>query len=152
VRHESMTALQRIGDRLIHIALPSITLGVGAAASISRYMRGELLEVIRQDYIRTARAKGLRERVVIFRHGVRNALIPIVTIAGLSLPFLFSGAVVVENVFAWPGMGRVAVDAAFQRDYSMFLAVNIIFGAMVVLGSLVADVLYAVVDPRVRLS
>ena len=152
VRHESMTTLGRIGDRLVHILLPSLTLGVGAAAAISRYMRGELLEVIRQDYIRTAQAKGLSERVVVFKHGLRNALIPIITIVGLSLPFLFSGSVIVEQVFGWPGMGRVAVDAAFQRDYSMFLAVNVIFGAMVVLGNLVADILYAIVDPRVRLS
>jgi peptide/nickel transport system permease protein len=115
-------------------------------------MRGELLEVIRQDYMRTARAKGLTERVVVFKHGLRNALMPIITIMGLSLPFLFSGAVIVEQVFGWPGMGRVAVDAAFQRDYSMFLAVNLIFGTLVVLGNLVADILYAIVDPRVRLA
>ena len=152
VRHESMSTLGRIGDRAIHILLPSLTLGAGAAAGISRYMRGELLEVIRQDYMRTAQAKGLTERVVVFKHGLRNALMPIITIVGLSLPFLFSGAVIVEQVFGWPGMGRVAVDAAFQRDYSMFLAVNLIFGTMVVLGNLVADILYAIVDPRVRLS
>lgn len=152
VRHESMGVLEKIGDRIVHIVLPALTLGVGAAAAISRYMRGELLEVIRQDYIRTARAKGLSERVVVFKHGLRNALIPIITIVGLSLPFIFSGSVIVEQVFGWPGMGRVAVDAAFQRDYSMFLAVNLIFGTMVVLGNLVADILYAVVDPRVRLS
>ena len=90
--------------------------------------------------------------MVVFKHGLRNALIPIITIVGLSLPVLFSGTVIVEQVFAWPGMGRVAVDAAFQRDYSMFLAVNLIFGTMVVMGNLVADILYAVVDPRVRLS
>ena len=147
-----MSTLGRLGDRAIHIFLPSLTLGIGAAAGISRYMRGELLEVIRQDYMRTARAKGLTEKVVVFKHGLRNALMPIITIMGLSLPFLFSGAVIVEQVFGWPGMGRVAVDAAFQRDYSMFLAVNLIFGVMVVVGNLVADILYAIVDPRVRLS
>ncbi len=152
VRYESMSAVERIGDRVAHILLPSLTLGLGAAAAISRYMRGELLEVIRQDYIRTARAKGLPERVVVFKHGMRNALLSIITIVGLSLPFLFSGTVIVEQVFAWPGMGRVAVDAAFQRDYPMFLAVNLILGTMVVLSTLVTDILYAVVDPRVRLS
>ena len=152
VRHDSMSMMGRIGDRLVHIVLPGLTLGLGTAAAISRYMRGELLEVIRQDYIRTARAKGLSERVVVFKHAFRNALLSIITIVGLSLPFLFSGAVIVEQVFGWPGMGRVAVDAAFQRDYSMFLAVNLVFGTMVVLGNLVADVLYALVDPRVRLS
>jgi peptide/nickel transport system permease protein len=132
--------------------LPTLTLAVGGAASTSRYVRGELLEVIRQDYIRTARAKGLPERAVIFKHALRNAMIPVVTLLGLSLPFLFSGAVVVENVFAWPGMGRIAVDAVFQRDYSVFLAVNLLFAVMVLLGSLLADILYAVVDPRVRLA
>ena len=151
-RIDSMDVWDRLLDRLKHILLPTITLGVGAAASTSRYMRGQLLEVIRQDYMRTARAKGLTERVVIFKHGLRNALMPLITIIGLSLPFLFSGAVIVENVFGWPGMGRVAVDAAFQRDYPMFLAVNLIFATMVILGNLVADLLYAVVDPRVRLG
>ena len=151
VRVESMNGWERLIDRLKHILLPTITLGIGAAASTSRYMRGQLLEVIRQDYMRTARAKGLSETVVIFKHGLRNALMPIITIIGLSLPFLFSGAVIVENVFGWPGMGRVAVDAAFQRDYPMFLAVNLIFATMVIVGNLVADLLYAVVDPRVRL-
>ena len=152
VRYDSMGTWDKLMDRLAHILLPAITLGVGAAAGISRYMRGQLLEVVRQDYMRTARAKGLPERTVVFRHGLRNAMMPIITIMGLSLPFLFSGAVIVENVFAWPGMGRVAVDAAFQRDYPMFLAVNLIFAVLVVLGNLIADILYGIVDPRVRLS
>jgi peptide/nickel transport system permease protein len=152
VRYDSMSAAEKLWSRLLHILLPAITLGIGSAASVSRYMRGQLLEVIRQDYVRTARAKGLPERTVIFRHGLRNALMPVITLVGLSLPFLFSGAVITENVFAWPGMGRVAVEAAFQRDYWIFSAVNIIFAAMVVAGSLVADLLYAIVDPRVRLD
>jgi peptide/nickel transport system permease protein len=152
VRHASMSAGEKLWDRLAHILLPAVTLGVGSAAGVSRYMRGQMLEVIRQDYVRTARSKGLPESAVVFRHGLRNALIPVVTIIGLSFPFLLSGAVIVENVFAWPGMGRVAVDAAFQRDYPMFLAVNIIFAAMVIFGNLISDVLYAVVDPRVRLD
>lgn len=152
VLHDEMGFWDQLWDRFRHIILPALTLGIGGAAGTSRYMRGELLEVIRQDYIRTARAKGLHELAVLFKHAVKNAIIPIVTLIGLSLPVLFSGAVVVEKVFAWPGMGRVAVDAAFQRDYPMFLAINLIFGAMVILGSLVADILYALADPRVRLS
>jgi peptide/nickel transport system permease protein len=152
VRYGDMNAAEKLWSRLTHILLPTITLGLGSAASVSRYMRGQMLEVIRQDYIRTARSKGLPESAVIFRHGLRNALMPVVTLIGLSLPFLLSGAVVTENVFAWPGMGRVAVDAAFQRDYPMFLAVNVIFAAMVILGNLLSDVLYALVDPRVRLD
>ncbi len=152
VGYESMSLLESFLDRLKHILLPALTLGVGGAASTSRYMRGQLLEVIRQDYMRTARAKGLSERVVIFKHGLRNALMPILTLIGLSLPVLFSGAVIVETVFAWPGMGRIDVDAIFQRDYPIFLAVNLIFAILVILGNLLSDILYAVVDPRVRLS
>lgn len=151
-RHSSMSFPGQVWDRALHLVLPAITLGVGGAASISRYMRGQLLETIRQDYVRTARAKGLRESTVVLRHGVRNALMPIVTILGLNLPVLLSGAVIIENVFAWPGMGRVAVDAAFQRDYPVFLAVNVISAGLVITGSLLADILYAFVDPRVRLA
>ncbi len=152
VRYDAMNGAEKVWSRLLHILLPAITLGLGSAAGVSRYMRGQMLEVIRQDYIRTAKAKGLPERTVIFRHGLRNALVPVVTLIGLSLPSLLSGAVITENVFAWPGMGRVAVDAAFQRDYPMFLAVNVIFASMVIFGNLLSDVLYAVVDPRVRLD
>jgi peptide/nickel transport system permease protein len=151
-RHSSMNWGEQVWDRFVHLILPAITLGVGGAAAISRYMRGQLLEVVRQDYIRTARAKGLRERTVVFRHGVRNALMPIITILGLNLPVLLGGAVIVETVFAWPGMGRVAVEAAFQRDYPVFLAVNMIAGTLVIVGSLLADVMYALIDPRVRLA
>jgi peptide/nickel transport system permease protein len=152
VRHDEMGPGARLWDRAIHLLLPTITLGVGGAASVSRYMRGQMLEVIRQDYIRTARAKGLPERAVVFQHGLRNALIPIITLIGLSLPTLLAGAFITETVFAWPGMGRVAIEAVTQRDRTMFLAVNLIFAAMVVLGNLLSDVLYAVADPRVRLD
>ncbi|MCZ6794219.1 MAG: ABC transporter permease [Planctomycetota bacterium] len=144
-------SLERLWDRLRHLVLPVLTLGIGGAAGFSRYMRGEMLEVIRQDYMRTARAKGLGEGAVVFKHGLRNALLPMVTLLGLTLPFLFSGSVIVEGVFGWPGMGRLAVDAAFGRDYPMLLAVNLLFAALVVLGNLITDVLYAVVDPRIRL-
>ncbi|MBN1442219.1 MAG: ABC transporter permease, partial [Planctomycetes bacterium] len=150
VNHDWMSPLGKIGDRLSHLVLPSLTLGLGGAASISRYVRGEMLDSMRQDYIRTARAKGLPESRVIWKHGFRNALIPIVTLLGLSLPFLFSGSVIVENVFGWPGMGRIAVKAAFGRDYPLFLGINLAFACMVVAGSLLADILYAIVDPRVR--
>ncbi len=152
VNHGSMTGWEKIWDHIVHMILPIITLGVGSAAATSRYMRGQLLETIRQDYVRTARAKGLHERTVIFKHALRNALMPIVTITGLSLPALLSGSVIVEYLFSWPGMGRVAVEAASQRDMPIFLAVNLMFAGMVVIGSLLADILYAVVDPRVRLN
>jgi peptide/nickel transport system permease protein len=150
VRHADMNFFERVLDCLRHLLLPVFCLGVGSAAATARYMRGSLLEVIRQDYIRTARAKGLSEWKVVFKHGLRSALIPIVTLTGLSLPFLFSGAVIIENVFGWPGMGRIGVDAVFSRDYPVIMAVNIIFAVMVIAGNLLSDILYAVVDPRVR--
>jgi peptide/nickel transport system permease protein len=109
-----------------------------------------MLESLSQDYIRTARAKGLPERVVIYKHALRNALIPVVTLLGLYLPFLFSGAVLVETVFSWPGMGRVIVTAILQRDYPVVMANTFLFGVMVILGNLLADVLYCLVDPRIR--
>jgi peptide/nickel transport system permease protein len=130
--------------------MPATALGIGAAAGVARYARGGLLEVIRQDYVRTARAKGLPERRVIFKHALRNALIPVVTLLGLYLPFLLGGAVLVETIFAWPGMGRVIVTAIFQRDYPLVMAATFLFAVFVVLGNLLADVLYAVVDPRIR--
>lgn len=140
----------KLGDRLHHLVLPSIALGVASAASIARYMRSSMLDVIRQDYIRTARAKGLPERVVILKHALKNALLPIISLLGLYLPFLFSGAVLVEYVFAWPGMGRTIVDAIHQRDYPLVMATTFVFATIVVVANLIADVLYAVVDPRIR--
>ena len=150
VGHEFMSVGEQIRDRMMHIILPATALGVGAAAGVARYMRGSMLEVIHQDYIRTARAKGLSERSVIFKHALRNAMIPIITLLGLYLPFLLSGAVLIETIFAWPGMGRLIVDAIFQRDYPLVMATSFVIAAMVVAGNLIADVLYAVVDPRIR--
>jgi peptide/nickel transport system permease protein len=147
---EYMPALARVWDRFLHLLMPVFVLGIGAAASVARYMRGSLLEVIRQDYIRTARAKGLPERTVIFKHALVNALLPIITLLGLYLPFLMSGSVVTETIFAWPGMGRVTVGAIFARDYPIVMAANLVAGVMVVGGNLIADVLYGVVDPRIR--
>jgi peptide/nickel transport system permease protein len=140
----------KLGDRLQHLVMPAIALGIGSAAGVARYMRGSMLEVIHQDFIRTARAKGLSERTVVFKHALRNALIPIITLVGLYLPFLLSGAVLVETIFAWPGMGRAIVEAILARDYPMVMATSFVIAAMVVLGNLLSDVLYAVVDPRIR--
>lgn len=150
VGYEFLPLGQKILDRIEHMVLPAVALGIGSAAGVARYMRGSMLEVINQDYIRTARAKGLSERTVIFKHALRNALIPIITLLGLYLPILLSGSVLVETIFAWPGMGRVIVDAIFQRDYPLVMATSFIAAALVVLGNLMADVLYAVVDPRIR--
>lgn len=150
VDYEFLSAGEKLRDRLVHLILPVTTLTLALAAGVARYTRGQMLEVVRQDYIRTARAKGLPERQVILRHALRNSLIPVVTLLGLYLPFLFSGAVFIEVIFAWPGMGRIIVDAIFQRDYPLVMATSFLFAVMVVLGNLIADVLYAVVDPRIR--
>ncbi|NIP79427.1 MAG: ABC transporter permease subunit [Gemmatimonadetes bacterium] len=148
--YEFLPFWQQVVDRLAHLVLPVLTLTLVMAAGIARYTRGQMLEVIRQDYIRTARAKGLPERTVVFKHALRNSLLPVITLLGLYLPLLFSGSVFVEVIFSWPGMGRVIVDAIFQRDYPLVMATSFIFALVVVIGSLVADVLYAVADPRIR--
>ena len=150
VDYDFLSSGAQIRDRIAHLVLPVMTLTLALAAGVARYTRGQMLEVIRQDFVRTARAKGLPERTVIMKHALRNSLIPVVTLLGLYLPLLFSGAVFVEVIFAWPGMGRVIVDAIFQRDYPLVMATSFLFAVMVVLGNLLADVLYAVVDPRIR--
>jgi peptide/nickel transport system permease protein len=150
VHHEFMSFGEQVVDRLRHLVLPVTTLTLVMAAGIARYTRGQMLEVIRQDYIRTARAKGLPEHRVVVKHALRNSLLPVITLLGLYLPLLFSGSVFVEVIFSWPGMGRVIVDAIFQRDYPLVMATSFIFALVVVLGSLVADILYAVADPRIR--
>jgi peptide/nickel transport system permease protein len=150
IDYEYMGMGERIVDRLRHLAMPAIALGIGSAAGVARYMRNSMLEVIHQDFIRTARAKGLSERTVVFKHALRNALIPIITLLGLYLPFLLSGAVLVETIFAWPGMGRAIVEAILARDYPMVMATSFVIAALVVAGNLLSDMLYAVVDPRIR--
>ena len=150
VDYEFLSAGEKLRDRIEHMVLPVVTLTLALAAGVARYTRGQMLEVVRQDYIRTARAKGLTERRVIFKHALRNSLIPVITLLGLNLPYLFSGTVFIEYIFAWPGMGRVIVEAILQRDYPLVMATSFLFAAMVVAGSLIADVLYAVADPRIR--
>lgn len=150
ISYEYMTPFEQWVDRLKHILLPGVAMGVASAAGIARYMRSSLLEVIRQDYIRTARAKGLPERVVILKHALRNALLPIVTLVGLSMPVLFSGAVLIEDIFAWPGMGREIIAAIRSQDTPMIIACFYVFTLLVVAGNIAADVAYAFVDPRIR--
>jgi peptide/nickel transport system permease protein len=139
-----------LADLLWHLVLPALTLGLVGAAGTARYQRAALLEVLGQDFIRTARAKGLRERRVLTVHALRNALLPLITLFGLALPFLLTGAVLVEQVFAWPGMGRLAVQAIGERDYPVVTATALVASMLVVLGSFCADLLYAVADPRIR--
>jgi peptide/nickel transport system permease protein len=148
--YDSFSALGRIADRAWHLVLPTLSLSLVLTAGIARYMRSSMLEVVRQDFIRTAHAKGLPERTVVFKHALRNALIPIITLIGLYIPVLFSGTVFIEFIFAWPGMGRTLYDAVFARDYPLVMAGSFFFAAIVVMANLVADVLYAVVDPRIR--
>ena len=150
VDHDLLGFGGRVLDRLRHLILPAATLVLVLAAGVARYARSGMLEVLRTDYVRSARARGLPARTVLWSHAFPNSLLPLITILGLYLPVLFSGAVFVETVFAWPGMGRTMVDAVSTRDYPLILAGSLLFSVLVVLGNLAADVLYAVADPRVR--
>jgi peptide/nickel transport system permease protein len=135
---------------LAHLVLPAITLGINATALLARMTRGTLLEVLSQDYIRTARAKGLAERVVIFKHALRNALIPVVTVVGLEFGTLLSGAVITETIFAWPGLGQLLVGSILARDYPVVQGAVLLVAITFVLINLLVDLLYATIDPRVR--
>ncbi len=150
VHDQADTLLQLIGDRLRHMILPVAVLGVGSAAALARYARGSLLEVLHEEYIRTARAKGLSERRVVLRHALKNAAPQLMTVFGMSVPFLLAGSVVIEKVFGWPGMGALMVDAIFARDYPVVLAINFVAAVMVILGNLLADASYMWADPRIR--
>jgi peptide/nickel transport system permease protein len=140
------------GDVLLHLILPTITLSLLFMAGWSRYTRSSMLEVLRQDYVRTARAKGLIERVVITKHALRNALIPLVTIVALQIPGLFGGAIVTETIFNYRGMGRIFIESLGQADWPLAMTYLIIVSGLYVLANLLADVLYTVVDPRIRYS
>lgn len=139
-----------LDDRLLHLILPTVVLSLAYMATWSRFMRSSMLEVIRTDYMRTARAKGLSPRVVIFKHGLKNALIPIVTIVALSMPGLVAGAVVTETIFAWPGMGRLFYNALGQFDFPLLMGYLMLVSFLVVLFNLIADLCYAWLDPRVK--
>ena len=144
---QPLSALVDIGR---HLILPVITLVVVAIAGDSRFVRASMLEALGQDYVRTARAKGLPNRVVTFRHALRNALLPVVTNIGLEIPFLFTGALVTESIFSWPGIGKLTIDATRNFDYTILMGVLFITSLLVVLANLIADILYAVVDPRIK--
>jgi len=150
VMHEYMGLGGRILDRLKHLVLPALTLTLLAAATVARYQRAALLDVLPSDYIRTARLKGLTERAILRRHALRNATLPIISLIGLSFPALLTGAVFIERVFAWPGMGYALVNAIESRDYPLVVGSVIIGSVMVMLGSFLADMLYAWADPRLR--
>ena len=139
-------------DSLHHMILPALVLGLAQAAPLIRYARSSMLEVVRQEYVRTARAKGIRERMVMISHALPNALIPIITVVALSLPALVGGTVIIEQIFAWPGMGTLAIGAIFNRDYPVLMGFNLFVALAIILSSLLADIAYAMVDPRIRYS
>ena len=141
----------RVMDRIWHLVLPSILGATGGIAVLSRYVRSQMLEVEGQDYVRAARAKGLPEETVHYKHALRNALLPFVTMFGLILPGLIGGSVIIESIFSWPGMGRMAYEAILGRDYPVILTVNFISAILVLIGTFISDLLYMVVDPRIRL-
>lgn len=137
-------------DRIHHLILPAFVLATADMAGLTRYTRSSMLDVLRQDYMRTARAKGFKENRVVYKHGLRNGLLPVITIFGLMIPSFIGGAVVTEQIFSWPGLGKLFVDSAFQRDYPVIMAMTVISATLVVIGNLVADILYAMVDPRIE--
>jgi len=144
---QPLSALYDLG---IHLILPVFTLVVVNIAFDSRFIRASMLDSMNQDYVKTARAKGVPERAVIFKHALRNALLPVVTNIGLEIPFLFTGAIVTESIFSWPGMGRQFIQATDSFDYPVLMGILIVTAVIVVFANLVADVAYAVVDPRVQ--
>ncbi|WDT77483.1 MAG: ABC transporter permease [Candidatus Manganitrophus sp.] len=155
--YQSLTAaqlspLERLIDWARHLILPVLTASLIGLAGYSRYLRSEMLEVIRQDYIQTARAKGLSERQVIYKHALRNALIPVVTLMGLELPTLIGGSVIIETIFAIPGIGQLSFQSVLARDYPVIMGLTVFAAALTLIGNLLADLSYAWVNPRIRVS
>jgi peptide/nickel transport system permease protein len=145
-----MTGFDSALDKFKHVLLPAFTLGLASTATYMRYMRTEMLEVMGRDFIRTAQAKGLSERSVLYKHTLRNALIPIITLLGFEFGNLLAGAVITESVFTWPGLGQLYIQSVTNRDYPVLMAVNVISAIALLFGNLLADIFYAVVDPRIR--
>ena len=150
MRSLSANAPPPLLDNLHHLFLPGVILSLDTMAGLTRYMRSSMLEVLRQEYVTTARAKGLKENAVIIRHALRNAFLPVITIITLRLPSLFGGAVIIETMFQWPGMGRMAIQAIQQRDYPVLMGLTLATATLVLLSNLLADILYAAADPRIR--
>ena len=147
----NMPTLNLAMDRIWHLLLPSVLGATGGIAVLSRYVRSQMLEVEGQDFVRTAKAKGLPPDDVHYKHALRNALLPFVTMFGLILPGLIGGSVIIESIFSWPGMGRMAYEAILARDYPVILTVNFVSAVLVLIGTFISDLLYLVVDPRIRL-
>lgn len=150
--YDQLGPFMKLVDRVRHLLLPVLLSAFGGLAGMSRYMRANMLEVIRQDYITTARAKGLKERVVIYKHALRNALMPVITLLGLSVPGLIGGSVIFESIFAIPGLGQLFYQGVMSRDYPLVMGGLVIGAVLTLLGNLLADISYAVVDPRIRVK
>lgn len=150
INFNELTMFEKFLDIAKHLVLPVFISAFTGLAAISRYTKSAMLEVLHQDYIRTARAKGLSETTVIFKHALRNALIPIITIVGLTLPELIGGSFIFETIFAWPGMGRLGYEAIMARDFATIMGVGTIVAVLTLLGNLIADITYAYADPRIR--
>ncbi|MGD0400401.1 MAG: ABC transporter permease [Syntrophobacteraceae bacterium] len=149
---ETMGLLPWLIDRMWHMVLPVVCLTYGGLAYLSRLTRAAMLEVIREDYVRTARAKGLRERVVIFKHAFRNALLPLITLLAFLLPSMFGGSVIIESIFSVPGMGQLGFESVLSRDYPVIMAITAISALLTLIGLLISDILYAALDPRIKLE
>ncbi len=150
LKFPSLNFWGKVADLAKHLVLPVFVASFGGLAGLSRYTKSNMLEVIRQEYLQTARAKGLPERVVLFRHALRNALLPVITLLGLSIPGLIGGSVIMETVFGIPGMGRLFYEAAMSRDYPLIMGILTIGAFLTLLGNLIADIMYACVDPRIK--
>jgi len=139
-------------DRFLHLIMPTIVLGLSNTAELIRYARSSMLEVLRQDYVRTARGKGLGEAMVIYKHALKNAMVTNISVIGLSLPRIIGGAAITEFIFAWPGMGRLAITSALGRDYPLVMGITIVVSTVVILTNLIVDLMYPLFDPRIRLT
>ncbi|MGE8204847.1 ABC transporter permease [Heyndrickxia sp. NPDC080065] len=145
-----LTGMELFFDKLHHLVLPGLTLGLAGTAAYMRYMRSEVLDVLGKDFIRTARAKGMTERNVLYKHTLRNAMIPIITLMGFEIGSLLSGAIITEGVFQYPGLGTLFIRSIGSRDYPVIMAINLLLGFFILLGNLLADIFYSIVDPRIR--
>ncbi len=151
INFNEMNFFEKIFDLFIHIVLPALTLGIAPMAAIARFTRNTMLNVLSQTYIKTAKAKGLDERTIFYRHALPNALIPVITLFGLYLPFFFAGSIVVEEIFSIPGIGKLMADSIFQRDYPLTVGITLFVSFIVIIGNLLSDILYSIFDPRIRL-
>jgi peptide/nickel transport system permease protein len=147
---EYASRFEALRDQLMHLALPALVMAFGSTALTTRLVRSSMLDVLNQEYIMTARAKGVKERVVVYKHALKNALLPVITLVGLSIGFLLSGSTTLETIFAWPGLGRFVVLSTFHRDYPAIMAMTMLVSTMVVVSSIITDIVYGLLDPRIR--